>query len=118
VTACASLVQCHSHVHAVSKHRRALQESATVGGRTESGLEDHAAHIESFAPSSWMPPTVPPLEKVSVHEWRDSFTALIYRLYELLCADNLHETATLDEAHARLVFLLAREVRYMHKSAC
>jgi hypothetical protein len=91
-------------------------EAATQSEVAEAAaFANHAAHIASFAPASFMPPRVPPLATVSVFEWRDSFTDLLYRLHDLLSEDNIEETASIDFAHARLVFMIAREVRALRR---
>jgi hypothetical protein len=100
---------CHINSCLHSQMEARTQES--LDSRNQ--FENHLAHLESYTPSNWMPPKLPPLRKVTLAEWRDSFTDLIYRLHDLLHEDTM-EIEPGDYEHARLIFQLAREVRSNH----
>ena len=68
------------------------------------------AHIDSYRQSAFMPPHLPPLERVSPAEWRESFSDLIYRLHDLLHPSTAEEEPE-DIDQARLIFAISREVR-------
>lgn len=73
-------------------------------------LEQRFAHVESFRPTSWLPPEVMPMPLADPRGVTDAFHSLVFALTGVLHDDVLacHE---LDADKARLLYTLGEEVR-------
>lgn len=78
--------------------------------REESFIETRMAHLDSFSPTCWMPPEIMPMEQTKIGEWAKAFHNTAYALAGVLHDDTLRVGSD-DWAKARLIYLLAEEVR-------